>query len=228
MVSKARCDIAGWYLLRFVADLILGLSWNESLSSSFHASFVSFIFQSWLWFVWQSSRIMLYDNQLLALSQRTWQRQTHNRDHAPPGKPQIWSSWFHVFRSHFVIPHLPGEGCSPHARWGLLDFMSVDFRLLPLSASSGPQLRPSTPSVPCRTSIARIHAKCSLPDLNRENPRQVFPAGPQPRESTPMCSLPDLNRRRECQKICQIECQIERQIECQIECQRRMPDKNAR
>ena len=58
-----------------------------------------------------------------------------------------------------------------------------------------------------RTSTARIHAKCSLPDLNRENPRQVFPAGPQPRPSTPsvpcrtstatihtQCSLPDLNR----------------------------------
>ena len=58
-----------------------------------------------------------------------------------------------------------------------------------------------------RTSTTTIHAKCSLPDLNRENPRQVFPAGPQPRESTPsvpcrtstatihaQCSLPDLNR----------------------------------
>ena len=94
---------------------------------------------------------------------------------------------------------------SPPARWGLLDFMSVDFRLPPPSASSGPQPRPSTPSVPCRTSTARIHAKCSLPDLNRENPRQVFPATPQPRPSTPSvpcrtttarihakCSLPDL------------------------------------
>ena len=43
---------------------------------------------------------------------------------------------------------------------------------------AGPQPRPSTPSVPCRTSTASIHAKCSLPDLNREYPRQVFPAGP--------------------------------------------------
>ena len=95
--------------------------------------------------------------------------------------------------------------------------MSVAFRLPPPSASSGPQPRPSTPSVPCRISTARIHAKCSLPDLNRENPRQVFPAGPQPRPPTPSvpcrtstarihakCSLPDLNRRRECQEICQI------------------------
>ena len=45
------------------------------------------------------------------------------------------------------------------------------------------------------------------PDLNHDHPRQVFPAGPQPRESTPSvpcrtstttihakCSLPDLNR----------------------------------
>ena len=37
---------------------------------------------------------------------------------------------------------------------------------------AGPQPRPSTPSVPCRTSTATIHAQCSLPDLNRENPRQ--------------------------------------------------------
>ena len=120
---------------------------------------------------------------------------------------------------------------SPPARWGLLDFMLVDFRLPPSafrlpSASScssssarpqprestpsvpaGPQPRESTPSVPCRTSTARIHAQCSLPDLNRDHPRQVFPAGPQPRPSTPSvpcrastatihakCSLPDLNR----------------------------------
>ena len=88
---------------------------------------------------------------------------------------------------------------SPPARWGLLDFMSVDFRRLPLLPPSpdlnhdhprqvfpaGPQPRPSTPSVPCRTSTARIHAKSSLPDLNRDHPRQVFPAGPQPRPSTP-------------------------------------------
>ena len=43
---------------------------------------------------------------------------------------------------------------------------------------AGPQPRPSTPSVPCRTSTTTIHAQCSLPDLNREYPRQVFPAGP--------------------------------------------------
>ena len=52
---------------------------------------------------------------------------------------------------------------------------------------AGPQPRPSTPSVPCRTSTTTIHAQCSLPDLNREHPRQVFPAGPQPR-------LPDVRK----------------------------------
>ena len=86
--------------------------------------------------------------------------------------------------------------------------------------SVGPQPRPSTPSVPCRTSTTTIRvsvpcrtstttldAQCSLPDLNREYPRPVFPAGPQPRPSPPsvpcrtstttihaQCSLPDLNR----------------------------------
>ena len=70
---------------------------------------------------------------------------------------------------------------------------------------AGPQPRPSTPSVPCRTSTTTIHAQCSLPDLNHDRPRPVFPAGPQPRVSTPSvpcrtstasihakCSLPDL------------------------------------
>ena len=62
-------------------------------------------------------------------------------------------------------------------------------------------------SVPCRTSTTTLDAQCSLPDLNREYPRPVFPAGPQPRPSPPsvpcrtstttihaQCSLPDLNR----------------------------------
>ena len=38
-----------------------------------------------------------------------------------------------------------------------------------------------TRGVPCRTSTASIPAQCSLPDLNREYPRQVFPAGPHVR-----------------------------------------------
>ena len=59
-----------------------------------------------------------------------------------------------------------------------------------------------TRGVPCRTSTTTIHAQCSLPDLNREYPRQVFPAGPHE-----ICQI-------ECQKICQIECQKICQIEC--------------
>ena len=76
-----------------------------------------------------------------------------------------------------------------------------------LSSSPPPpaQPRPSTHSVLCRTSTTTIHAQCSLPDLNHDHPRPVFPAGPQPRASTPSvpcrtstasihakCSLPDL------------------------------------
>ena len=33
-------------------------------------------------------------------------------------------------------------------------------------------------SVLCRTSTTTIHAQCSLPDLNHDHPRPVFPAGP--------------------------------------------------
>ena len=62
--------------------------------------------------------------------------------------------------------------------------------------SVGPQPRPSTPSVPCRTSTTTIPAQCSLPDLNHDHPRPVFPAGPQPRVSTP--SVPC---RTSCRKI---------------------------
>ena len=93
--------------------------------------------------------------------------------------------------------------------------------------SVGPQPRPSTPSVPCRTSTTTIPAQCSLPDLNHDHPRPVFPAGPQPRVSPPsvpcrtstttihaQCSLPDLNREYPRQKICHIECQKICQIEC--------------
>ena len=84
---------------------------------------------------------------------------------------------------------------------------------------TGPEPRLFPPSVPCRTSTASIRAQCSLPDLNhdppdqwslpdlnREDPCQIFPAGPQPRPSTPSVScrtstatsrsqwaLPDLN-----------------------------------
>ena len=71
--------------------------------------------------------------------------------------------------------------------------------------SVGPQPRPSTPSVPCRTSTTTIPAQCSLPDLNHDHPRPVFPAGPQPRVSTP--SVPC---RTSCRKIWDKECAEER------------------
>ena len=120
--------------------------------------------------------------------------------------------------------------CSPPARWGLLDFMSVAW-----SSSSSSRCPPRPPaqlrlaihSVLCRTLTTTIHAQCSLPDLNHDHPRPVFPAGPQPRPSTPSvpcrtstasihakCSLPDLNREYPRQKICHIECQKICQIEC--------------
>ena len=118
--------------------------------------------------------------------------------------------------------------------------------LLSLSSSSRcpprppAQLRLAIHSVLCRTSTTTIHAQCSLPDLNHDHhrqcslpdlnrgyPRPVFPAGPQPRPSTPSvpcrtstttihakCSLPDLNREYPRQKICHIECQKICQIEC--------------
>ena len=66
---------------------------------------------------------------------------------------------------------------------------------------AGPQPRPSTPSVPCRTSTTTIPAQCSLPDLNHDHPRPVFPAGPQPPVSTP--SVPC---RTSCRKIWDKEC----------------------
>ena len=129
--------------------------------------------------------------------------------------------WNPFFIQQFLFPILfISIYFSPPARWGLLDFMSVacsspllssPLLLLLLNRDprsvcpAGPQPRPSTLSVPCRTSTTTIPAQCSLPDLNREYPRPVFPAGPQPRPSTPSvpcrtstasihakCSLPDL------------------------------------
>ena len=66
---------------------------------------------------------------------------------------------------------------------------------------AGPQPRPSTPSVPCRTSTASIRAQCSLPGLNHDHPRPVFPAGPQPRGS-----MPSVPCRTSCRKIWDKEC----------------------
>ena len=109
--------------------------------------------------------------------------------------------------------------CSPPARWGLLDFMSVAAPSPHLPPppdlnhgyprpvfAAGPQPRRATPSARCRTSTTTSHVQCSLPELNHDQPRPVFAAGPQPRPATPsvrcrtstttinaQCSLPDLN-----------------------------------
>ena len=161
--------------------------------------------------------------------QRLWKYQTKHQlqSYGPMGWDPHSPS-----ESHYLRGASQWEDGSPPARWGLLDFMSVACSSSPLllssssssfSASSssscssncdprstvfsvGPQPRPSTPSVPCRTSTTTIPAQCSLPDLNHDHPRPVFPPGPQPRVSTPsvprrtstttipaQCSLPDLN-----------------------------------
>ena len=60
--------------------------------------------------------------------------------------------------------------------------------LLLLSSSSSSSSSCSTAihvSVPCRTSTTTIHAQCSLPDLNHDHPRPVFPAGLNHGPSTP-------------------------------------------
>ena len=87
----------------------------------------------------------------------------------------------------------------------------------PLLFSSPPppaQSRPSThsilcriftttiyASVPCRTLTTTIPAQCSLPDHNHDYLCPVFPAGPQPRLSTPSISC-----RTSCRKIWDKEC----------------------
>ena len=162
---------------------------------------------------------------------------------------QKWSlTWkFLVYRGSTPLVFLLSIGSfSPPARWGLLDFMSVAWSSSSSSSSSfsssssrcpprpPAQLRLAIHSVLCRTSTTTIHAQCSLPDLNHDHPRPVFPAGPQPRPSPPsvpcrtstttihaQCSLPDLNREYPRQvfpagphEICQIECQKICQMEC--------------
>ena len=117
----------------------------------------------------------------------------------------------------------------PRPQWSLSDLnhdilLSVPCRTSTTIITASVPCRTSTTtitaSVPCRTSTAGIPAQCSLPDLNHDHPRPVFPAGPQPRVSTPsvpcrtsttiipaqcsrrtstttihaQCSLPDLNR----------------------------------
>ena len=79
------------------------------------------------------------------------------------------------------------------------------------------------------SSTATIRGQCSLPDINRDHPWPVFPAGHQPRPS--VASVPcrtstarqkicQIERQKECQKIYQKECQKRCQKECQKRCQK--------
>ena len=89
--------------------------------------------------------------------------------------------------------------CPPRLVVLLVLLLNCDSRSTVFPA--GPQPRPSTANVPCRTSTTTILAQCSLPDLNHDHPRPAFPAGPQPRVSTP--SVPC---RTSCRKIWDKEC----------------------
>ena len=131
----------------------------------------------------------------------------HIRFNTTPNVDLIWDK-----NTNYDDHWINISSCSPPARWGLLDFMSVASSSSSSSSSppllSSPRLlssppppaqpRPSThsvlcrtstttihSSVPCRTSTTTISAQCSLSDLNHDHPRSVFPAGPQPRPATP-------------------------------------------
>ena len=111
-------------------------------------------------------------------------------------------------------------GCSPPARWGLLDFIRAVLLLrlltrrllpavqIPVGAAGLPPRAPD-PSGHCRTSTASTTSRSqwALPDLNRDFQIAVGTAGPQPRlpdrsghcrtptaTSRSQWALPDLNR----------------------------------
>ena len=81
--------------------------------------------------------------------------------------------------------------------------------LLPPRRPSAASCLLPPPAASCLVLLLFVNCdpQCSLPDLNHDHPRPVFPAGPQPRPSPPsvpcrtstatihaQCSLPDLNR----------------------------------
>ena len=150
--------------------------------------------------------------------------------------------WLHIF---LIFVRLFNHGSTvpffPTCQVRVVRFY-LSCLLLLLPASSPPLLLLSSSSSRCppplvvllvslssssSCSTATRDPQCSLPDLNHDHPRPVFPAGPQPRVSPPsvpcrtstttihaQCSLPDLNREYPRQKICHIECQKICQIEC--------------
>ena len=98
-------------------------------------------------------------------------------------------------------------GCSPPARWGLLDFIRAVLLLRLLTRRLLPAVQ--IPGGRSRTSTASSRSQWALPDLHREHDFQIAvgTAGPQPRlpdrsghcrtptaTSRSQWALPDLNR----------------------------------
>ena len=123
-------------------------------------------------------------------------------------------------RKHLFFPHLPGErvvrfyvscllpaSCLPPACLLPASCLPPACLLPPRRPSAASCLLPP-PAASCLVLLLFVirDPQCSLPDLNHDHPRPVFPAGPQPRPSPPsvpcrtstttipaQCSLPDLN-----------------------------------
>ena len=120
-------------------------------------------------------------------------------------------------KSHHLLRILDPHGLFPTCQVRVVRFYVSCLVLLLLLSSPPPLvvlLLSLSSSSSCST--ATRDPQCSLSDLNREYPRQVFPAGPhvgrygpQPGTCPAQCAPLDLNGQIECQKICQIECQIE-------------------
>ena len=108
-------------------------------------------------------------------------------------------------KSHHLLRILDPHGLFPTCQVRVVRFY---VSCLVLLLSSPPPLVVLLLSLSSSSSCstATRDPQCSLSDLNHDHPRPVFPAGPQPRPSTPsapcrtstttitaQCSLPDLN-----------------------------------
>ena len=151
-----------------------------------------------------SEVLRLYKTQryLLSTKVQAWRvakpvelRHLHQWTRKNTSKVQEWSLLFPTCQVRVVRFYVScrSSSSSPPSPPCLLPDLNHDHPR-PVFAA-GPQPRPATPSVCCRTSTTTSHAQCSL-----------LAAGPQPRPSTPMvrcrtstttinaqCSLPDLN-----------------------------------
>ena len=88
--------------------------------------------------------------------------------------------WGHGQQQNPSLSFAPVSSASVFPGAGLLDFMSV---------AAPPPLLLLLLLAFCRSSTTTIHAQCSLPDLNHDQPRPAFVAGPQPRPATPSDQL---------------------------------------